>query len=220
MQTDLVRQLAVRADRLTQTLDATPLVGEVIAGKATADTYRSFLRVSYQYVRWSGHLLALTAAGLRRRARYPRLAELVSSKAAEEAPHDRWALADLAACGGNVDEATCAPLPRAVVAYVAWAEALAESGSPGYLGAAYLLEGISWRRASAAARRLREAKEIPHVEEAVTFLEAHGEADASHIAALDDALAVLDGGPDVAEVLTSADTLSVLYPRFFAAETR
>lgn len=220
MQTELVKHLADRADRLVHTLEETPLVGDVIAGRSTVECYRRFLGVSYQYVRWSGHLLALTAAGLRRRARYPQLAELVSSKAAEEMPHDRWALADLAACGGNVDEATCAPLPRAIHAYVAWAEALAESGSPGYLGAAYLLEGISWRRAGLAARRLREAKQVPHIDEAVTFLDAHGDADAGHVAALDDALAVLDDGSDTAEVLTSADTLSVLYPRFFAAVTR
>jgi hypothetical protein len=187
----------------------------VIAGRATAADYHRFLRTTYQYVRASGHLLALTAAGLRRRGRLLQLAELLSAKSSEEGPHDRWALADLAACGGDVDEAVCTPVPPAIRAYVAWGEAMAESGAPAYLGSAYMLEGIACRRASAAARRLRQAAMVPHLHEAVTFLEAHGEADVGHVAALEQAIRDLDDQDDREGILLSADVLASLYPRFF-----
>jgi len=220
MARQLVDELATRAERLANVLDDAPVVGDVISGRATDLTYHQFLRVSYQYVRASGPLLALTAAGLRRRGRYFRLAELAAIKSVEEAPHDRWALADLAACGGDVDDAVCAPIPRSILAYIQWVEALAESGSPAYLGAAYLLEGISWRRAGQAARRLCQAATIPHVDAAVTFLQAHGEADSAHVAVLDDVLATIDDPGDRRAVLASADVLATLYPLFFAGTGR
>ncbi|HEY8925563.1 MAG TPA: iron-containing redox enzyme family protein [Polyangia bacterium] len=216
MEDQLVKQLSARADHLVSVLDVAPVVGDVIAGRATAAVYHRFLRGTYQYVRASGHLLALTAAGLRLRDRHLSLAELLTAKSGEEGAHDRWALADLAACGGDVDAALCAPVPRAVRAYVSWSEAMAEDGSPAYLGAAYMLEGIACRRAGMAARRLRGAACIPHVAEALTFLEEHGEADVGHVATLERALRGIDDDDDRAAILLAADVLASLYPRFFA----
>jgi hypothetical protein len=166
-------------------------------------------------VRWSGPLLAATAAGLRRRGCHPWLVTLAETKAAEEAPHDRWALDDLRCCGANVELVKLEPVPRAVRAYVDWSLAMAEDGSPAFLGAAYALEFMSMSRAQLAASNLRTRGAIPGIERAVSFLAGHGDADAGHVALLADVLARLDDPRDAEEVRLSAAILRQLYPRFF-----
>src|SRR5262249_36113590 len=150
-------------------------VGSVIRGDASRERYVEFLAATYHYVRWSGPILARTAAGLRRSGRATWLADLVDQKSAEEAPHDRWAPADLRRCGENVELVKAAPAPRAVEAYVQWSLAMADAGSPAFLGSAYTFEVLSMERAGAAARNLRARGAVPA--DAVTFLAGHGDAD-------------------------------------------
>jgi len=201
---------------LVSAIDRHPLIGDVIRGEACTDGYRAFLRSSYHYVRWSGPLLAETAAGLRREGRAPWLVEVLDSKTKEEAPHDRWVLDDLAACVENVELLKATTPPRAVSAYVEWSRSLAQSGSPGYLGAAYTLEFISARRAGMAAKNLRVRAGIPGIDRALSFLEGHGDADIGHIAALHDLLIRIDHQEDREAISLSAAVMRKLYPLFFA----
>ena len=200
---------------LVQCIDDHPLIGAVVRGDASRDEYIRFLAGTYHYVRWSGPLLAATAAGLRRRARHPWLATLAEAKAEEEAPHDRWALEDLRGCGENVELVKLGPEPLAVRAYVDWSLAMAEDGSPAFLGAAYALEFMSMSRAQLAANNLRARGAIPGIERAVSFLAGHGEADAGHVALLADVLGRLDDRQDAGDIRLSAAMLRRLYPRFF-----
>jgi hypothetical protein len=216
MQAPFVRSLAHKAANLAKSLDRRPVIGNVIAGLASRSEYLRFLVGTYHYVSWSGRLLAETAEGLRRAGRYPSLVELLTAKSAEESPHDRWLLDDIAGCRASADQARASTANLAVLAYVAWSRALADAGSPAYLGAAYMLEGISFRRAGIAAARLRARAKIAGIDRAVSFLEGHGDADVAHIATLERALCVVDDPLHQAEILASADVLSSLYPRFFA----
>lgn len=200
---------------LVQSVDEHPLIGAVVRGDASREEYVRFLAATYHYVRWSGPLLAATAVGLRRRGRHPWLLALVEGKAEEEAPHDRWALDDLRACGENVEIVKLGPVPRAVRAYVDWSLALAEDGSPAFLGAAYALEFMSMLRAQIAASNLKARGAIPGIAHAVSFLAGHGEADAGHVALLSGVLARLDDPRDAEEIRLSAAMLRHLYPRFF-----
>lgn len=200
---------------LVQCVDEHPLIGAVVRGDASRDEYVGFLAATYHYVRWSGPLLAATAAGLRRRGSHPWLTTLVQTKSEEEAPHDRWALDDLRRCGENVELVKLRPVPRAVSAYVDWSLALAEDGSPAFLGAAYALEFMSMSRAQLAANNLQARGAIPGIDRAVSFLAGHGEADAGHVALLANVLARLDDPRDVDEIRLSAAMLRQLYPRFF-----
>ncbi len=200
---------------LVEAIDRHPLIGDVIRGEATTERYRSFLRSSYHYVRWSGPLLAETAAGIRREERTPWLVDVLDDKTREEALHDRWVLDDLAACGENVELVKGSLPPLAVSAYVDWSRSLARSGSPGYLGAAYTLEIISARRAGMAAENLRARAAIPHIAGALSFLESHGHADLGHIAALNEVLAHIDDPRDRAAIALSAAVMRTLYPLFF-----
>jgi hypothetical protein len=202
---------------LVQCIDEHPLIGAVVRGDASRDEYIRFLAATYHYVRWSGPLLAATAVGLRRRDSHPWLVALVETKAEEEAPHDRWALDDLRRCGANVELVKLGPVPLAVRAYVDWSLAMAEDGSPAFLGAAYALEFMSMSRAQLAANNLRARGAIPGIDCAVSFLAGHGEADAGHVALLADVLARLDDPEDAEQIRLSAATLRRLYPRFFRA---
>jgi hypothetical protein len=210
-----VRALERESLALLDSIDRHPLLGGVIRGEASREHYVTFLLSTYQYVRWSGPLLAETAQGLRRSRRAPWLLELLDAKTQEESSHDDWALDDLAACGENIELLKSAPHPTAVSAYVEWSRSLAQAGSPGYLGAAYTLEFISAHRARMAAGTLRAHGTIPHIEAALSFLDGHGDADDGHIALLAEVLARIDDPRDQAAITLSAAVLRALYPLFF-----
>src|SRR5688572_29617231 len=99
MRHDHMHALEREADALVDCVDGDVLVGAVVRGDASREDYVRFLAGSHAYLRWSGPLLAATAAGLQRRHRYPWLVAMVEGKANEEAPHDRWVLDDLRRCG-------------------------------------------------------------------------------------------------------------------------
>jgi pyrroloquinoline quinone (PQQ) biosynthesis protein C len=211
--------LVSESESFVRSLDELPVVGRVIRGDADVHEYRRFLSASYHYVRWSGFLLAQTAQGLRRSGRCRDLVAALDGKAKVEGPHDQWLLRDLASCGVNPELVKGAHVPSAVRAYVSFGLALAEAGSPAFLGAAYVLELISAKRASQAAHNLRARSKIENVANALLFLEGHGEADPGHVEELDGMLAALDDARDRADVELSASVVRRLYPRFFSGET-
>jgi pyrroloquinoline quinone (PQQ) biosynthesis protein C len=205
---------------LLEQIDRDPLVAAVICGSASREEYIRFLTATYHYVRWSGPLLAATAAGLERHGRQRWLVAVLADKAEQEAPHDRWVLDDLHACGHDPRLVTTADAPVSVTAYVTWSLTLAEQGSMAFLGAAYALELISMRRAKLAADNLCARSAIPGIARAVSFLSGHGDADVEHLAALDQVLDRIDDPEDGAELALSAAVLRTLYPRFFGTAQR
>jgi pyrroloquinoline quinone (PQQ) biosynthesis protein C len=217
MSTDYVTLIEEQSNAWVAAMDADPHIGRIIRGDARVDEYVAFLGATYQYVRWSGPLLASTAEGLRHRSRYPRLLEAVDVKTDEESSHHHWVLEDLAACGTDTARVERAPVPNAIQAYVQWSLAMAHKGSPAYLGAAYTLEFISMKRASLAAINLCARRRIPNIENAVTFLAAHGEADLDHVAALGSLLRQIGNERDREDVALSAAVMRSLFPQFFAA---
>ena len=216
MTTNLIRALSHESLAWVHAMDADPFLGRLIRGESIREEYVLFLARTYHYVRWSGPILAETAEGLRRTGRYPWLARLLEEKTEEEAPHDAWALADLRALGVNVELVKARSPGAAVMAYVAWSRAMAEQGSPAFLGAAYALELISMHRAGAAARSLRARNIIPGIDAAVSFLEGHGEADVEHIETMNRLLDGIGDRRDRESILLSARVLFALYPQFFA----
>jgi hypothetical protein len=219
MQLPFIQSLNRTASALAESLEQSPIVGRVISGSANSDEYICFLAGTYFYVRWSGRLLAMTAEGMRRHGRYSSLVDLLIRKSGEEAPHDLWALNDATECGADTARLRTADPGLAVEAYVAWGRALAGTGSPAYLGAAYVLEVISQRHAAQAASRLRASALIPGIERAVSFLEGHGDADIAHVATLERTLAVVDDAVDQAAIQASAQVLCLLYPAFFSTRS-
>ncbi|HET9932749.1 MAG TPA: iron-containing redox enzyme family protein [Polyangiaceae bacterium] len=215
MKTAYVRALASQSQRLVQRLDTDPLVGSVVRGTATWQQYVEFLLRTYQYVRWSGLLLAATARGLRASGRARMLVEVVTLKAEEEAPHDRWVLDDLRNLGLPGERVIREPVPSAIQSYFFWSSTLAEAGSPGFLGAAYALEFVSMQRARQAAENLRARAEIPNVQNALSFLVSHGDADQEHIRVLEETLSSVTDPADVRDIRLSCSVLCTTYPHFF-----
>ena len=215
----LVERLERESHAFVQLLDRDPLVGAIISGDASRAQYVRFLAGTYHYVRWSAVLLAKTAEGLARARRSSALARLLGQKAAEEAPHDRWILSDLERCGEDLERVRSEPRPRAVTAYLEFGLALAEAGSPAYLGAAYTLEFISMQRARAAAEHLRERGAITGIERALSFLEGHGDADHGHVATLCAHLDAIDEPGERAAIEGAAAVTRALYPCFFGGRT-
>ena len=216
MKTDYVSSLAADSETFVNCLQRDPLLCRVISGDADWSEYVRFLSASYYYVRWSGFLLAKTAAGLRHSKRCPELLTAIEAKAQEEGPHDLWLLRDLRNCGVNVELIKGSPPPRAVEAYVAWSLTFAEAGSPAFLGAAYTLEFISMRCATTACKNLKARRAIANIEQSVRFLEGHGAADHGHIAELESVLKGVRDTTDQAEIVRSASVMRTLYPSFFA----
>jgi hypothetical protein len=215
MRSDYVTAMERELGAWVDSMDHDHVVGRVIRGDASRDEYVRFLWSTHHYLRWSGRLLAETACGLRRDARYAWLVEAVDTKTVEESPHDAWLLNDLEQCGVNVERVEAAAAPSAVRAYVQWGLAMAEAGSPAYLGAAYALEFIAMRRASMAADNLRARRAIPNIEKAVSFLVGHGDADSGHVELLGGLLRKMEDPGDQEAITLSAGVLRALYPRFF-----
>jgi hypothetical protein len=215
MKNDYVSMIERGSLALVSSIDHDPLIGGVIRGDASREDYVGFLASTYHYLRWSGPLLSGAAEGLRRSGRCPWLLSVFDAKADEESPHVRWVLDDLARCGEDVERVIAAADPCAVNAYVHWSRATAEEGSPAFLGAAYTLEFISMHRAKMAADNLRARRAIPDIDNAVSFLEGHGDADVGHIAALTDILRRVEDPRDQGAILLSSEIMCALYPRFF-----
>lgn len=220
MNADYVRDMERSSLALVAALDRDPVVGRVIQGDVTRRGYVGFLRSTYHYLRWSGRLLAATARGLRASGRYPWLAALAETKSAEESPHHRWVLDDLERCGEARARVKRSSAPVAVQAYVSWSLAMAQDGTPAFLGAAYMLERISLCRAKMAADNLRVRARVAAIEHAVSFLDGHGEADVAHVAQLEATLRRIDAPADQAVIQLGAAMLGALYPRFFHATRR
>jgi hypothetical protein len=216
MTNDYVSTIERDSTEWIHAMDNDPRVGVIIQGDASREEYIAFLEATYHYVKWSGPLLAKTAEGLRRSGRFPWLVGIVDQKTAEESPHDGWVLDDLKRCGVNVEIVKASASPAAVEAYIRFSLAMAEDGSPAFLGAAYSLEVISMHRASMAAKNLRARRAIPGIEGAVTFLEGHGDADLGHIELLTKILRRIEDPRDQAAVALSAALVRELYPRFFS----
>lgn len=214
---DYVRRLKRDAAAFVAVLERDALVGQIIRGEADRSEYVRFLIGTYQYVRWSGVLLARTAEGLRRHGGSPALLALFAAKAEEEAPHDRWVLEDLRRCGVNVELVKGEAPPPAVLGYVHSHLALADSGSVAFLGAAYLLEFASAARAHVAAGNLRARALVPNIERALSFLEGHGDADRGHVALLEAHLAELEDVRGRGAIRGAAALLTALFPLFFGA---
>lgn len=210
MSIDFVAKLSSDSSAWIEEIDAHPLISCITRGDASREQYVAFLAGSYHYVRWSGPILARTAEGLRRSPHLAWLAAIMDRKTAEEAPHDRWILDDLARCGANVELIKASDPPVAVNAYVAFSLTMADQGSPAFLGAAHALEVLSMQRASVAARNLRTQRAY-----AVSFLEGHGEADPGHVDALNEVLNRIDEPRDQESIALASSVLRALYPLFF-----
>lgn len=218
MNNQWLKQVRQIAHGTTEDLLYSWVLGLVISGQASVEVYAEFLRQTYHYVRFSKPIMAECALRLREIGGRDDLIQLFECKAEEENGHEQWALDDYEALGYSRDFAVNTAPSVAVCEYLSWNMRIAESNTPcGFLGTAYVLEYISQACAGQAAKNLIEAKRIPNIDNAVSFLQSHGEADEDHIRILDELLATVEGSANRNAIVWSAAETRRVYPRFFDA---
>lgn len=212
---DLVRKLDREATKLIDDLDEHPVAQALFAGTISVHDYAAYLDQTQHYVGAASELLRASGERLATTRRHPRLARLLIEKSEEESGHDGWARDDRRALGLDVPSSG----PNiAVQAYISSHRFEAEMGSgAAFLGTAYVLEALSACRAPGTVRNLLARSRIPGIENAVTFLRAHGEADQGHIAELAAILCGLGDRADSDAIVRSARRTRTFFPGFFAS---
>ena len=216
-----VRTMKCQSLTLVEWMDGDPLVRRIITGRASREQYLAFLCSTYHYLRWSGSLLAAGAVDLRESGHYPQLWDILDAQTNEQALSSRFLLDDIKALGADAELVKASAAPSAIHAYVHKTWVMSQRSLTAFLGATYTLTFVSMHLAKTAAENLRARGQIPNIENAVSFLDAQGNAYARRIAQWNDILRQIDDPHEQAAILQSAATIRALYPQFFfQRETR
>ena len=193
-------------------LVSAPIIQGTLRGEVSVESYRAFLTEAYHHVRHTVPLLKACRARLPTRLAWigPALDEYVE----EEAGHDEWILADIAACGGDADAARRGTPSPATELMVAYAYDLIARGNPvGFFGMVHVLEGTSVALALLAADRIQDHLGLPA--NAFSYLRSHGTLDQEHTKHLAGLLDALDDAGDRAAVTHAAKMFYRLYGDVF-----
>ena len=193
-------------------LVAAPIIQGTLRGEVSVASYRAFLTEAYHHVRHTVPLLEACRARIPARLAWmlPALDEYI----AEEAGHDEWILADIAACGGDpeaVRRGAPSPATELMVAYAY--DTIARGNPVGFFGMVHVLEGTSVALALLAADRIEEHLGLPAT--AFSYLRSHGTLDQEHTKHLALLLDALDEPGDRAAVTHAARMFYRLYGDVF-----
>jgi pyrroloquinoline quinone (PQQ) biosynthesis protein C len=193
-------------------LTAVPIIVGALRGEASVPSYVAFLAQAWHHVRHTAALLEACRDHLP--ARLAWLRRDLDEYIREEAGHDEWILADLAACGADtaaVRAGTPHPATRRMVDH---AYELIRNGTPlGFLGMVHVLEGTSVALALNAAARIQAALRLP--DRAFTYLRSHGELDRAHTAHFAELIDRLGDERDLIAVIDAANAFYRLYADVF-----
>ena len=205
-----VLQAETAPDRAT--LTSAPIIQGTLRGEVSVASYRAFLTEAYHHVRHTVPLLKACRARLPSRLAWmePALDEYIE----EEAGHDEWILADIAACGGDAEAVRRGSPSPATELMVSYAYDTIERGNPiGFLGMVHVLEGTSVALALLAADRIQDHLGLPA--NAFSYLRSHGTLDQEHTKHLARLLDTLDDASDRAAVTHAARMFYRLYGDVF-----
>jgi len=197
-----------------------PYYGRLHDGTASRELYLRFLERTYTYVLYTTKQLD-DAARILAASPDPvcrAFAAKFEHHSEEEAGHDIWVLDDIRALGGDVEAVKRAEPCLAVRAYAALLDVALKSDHPlGIAGCGQFLEGVSERIGRQMSENFRRNSKIPNIENALTFIAAHGEADQAHMAESRTAWRTITNEADKAAIvlftrLTSAWYPSLLFP--------
>jgi len=203
-------QQATAPDRAA--LVSAPIIQGTLRGEVSVESYRAFLTEAYHHVRHTVPLLKACRARLPSRLAWmePALDEYIE----EEAGHDEWILADIAACGGDAEAVRrgSPSLPTELMVAYAY-DGIARGNPIGFLGMVHVLEGTSVALALLAADRIQGNLGLPA--SAFSYLRSHGTLDQEHTRHLARLLDTLDDARDRAAVTHAAKMFYKLYGDVF-----
>jgi pyrroloquinoline quinone (PQQ) biosynthesis protein C len=140
--------------------------------------YRRFLEESYHHVRAAAKVYAL--AGSRVDEGNEPFREWLLQHAVDEYGHHEWILNDLRALGVDPADVTRSKPSPACAALVGYMYYVAGVDNPiGILGDSYVIEGLSQLFATQLAGSMKDHLGLG--DDAVTYLERHGQADQAHM---------------------------------------
>ena len=171
-------QLVKATEPERQYLLSAPVIGDVLEGRFTLNTYLAFLNQAYHHVRHTVPLLMQAGARLSRDQLW--LQPAVIEYIAEEAGHDAWILNDIETCGGcRADFEQALPPPESEI-LVSYLYDVVQRGNPaGIFGMVLVLEGTSANLAPQVANIVQAGLNLPDA--AMSYLRSHGELDQDHI---------------------------------------
>ena len=208
----LVPALRQELHRLLAEADAHPVMSALMAGTATREQYVEFLAQTRHYVERTYPVLAAAGRRLHDLRVHRKLADLYMQKAEEEQDHDILIDHDLKALGLDPKATLAAGPGPSIRAYNARIEAVSRGDHPsGFLGSAYILEGLAVERARVIAKAMRETGRVADVAGALSFLDLLADADIGHVDDLERILARLDDDREQEAIALTATVTRELY---------
>ncbi len=215
---DLITQLTQDSEKWIASLDADPTARALGEGTLPKAMYERFLIKNHPHVDCTEQLCADAAARMVSLGQHPDLAELFARKAVEEFGHGDWIIADLQALGVPREPVVRAPPSGDSKGYTEWLKFVTTGDTPvALLGAAFTREYVAIRRAGEAARNMVRYSGIPNIENAVSFLSGHADADEEHVPQLTHALQQVVDPLEHELVLLTAAVTRATYGRLFSS---
>jgi acyl-CoA synthetase (AMP-forming)/AMP-acid ligase II/pyrroloquinoline quinone (PQQ) biosynthesis protein C len=190
-----------------------PQVRAGLSGAISRRTYVDYLTQAYHHVRHTVPLLEATRARMLDRPAY---VAAIDEYIAEEAGHEEWILADIAAAGGDADAVRCGkpdPATRAMVDHAY--HRIATGNAAAFFGMVYVLESVSVAIAQRGASAVAANLGLPP--EAFTYLTSHGALDQGHMAFFAGLVNGIDDAADREAIITMAREMFGLFGGVFAS---
>lgn len=160
-------------------MQSVPIIQGCLRGEVSLASYVAFLREAFHHVRHTVPLLQACKAALP--PRHDWLREALDEYIEEEAGHEEWILADIAACGQDAQAARASRPGVATELMVAYAyDGIARGNPLSFFGMVLVLEGSSVALALNAADAIQKPLALP--DSAFSYLRSHGTLDQEHTA--------------------------------------
>lgn len=195
-----------------EALYAVPLIRDAAAGRISRETYTAYLQQAYHHVKHTVPLLML--CGSRLDDAHEWLREAIAEYIEEETGHQEWILNDIAASGGDKEDARASQPNAATEMMVAYAYDFITRKNPvGFFGMVFVLEGTSTSLATNVAETLMNALGLTR--KSFSYLLSHGTLDISHMEFFTSLMNKLESDDDKRAVTHMAKRMFVLFADMF-----
>ena len=199
----LVRSTASEREALV----GVPQLRAGLAGQISREAYVDYLTQAFHHVR---HTVPLLRLARERMLHDQRLAAALDTYIEEESGHEHWVLADIAAAGGDAEDARLSEPHAATSAMVMRAYESVGRGNPASMfGMVFVLEGTSVAMASQGAAAIQASLGLPPT--AFTYLNSHGALDQEHLRFF---AGLMDGITDPADQTAIVQMAREMFGRF------
>lgn len=193
-------------------MQSVPIIQGCLRGEVSLASYVAFLREAFHHVRHTVPLLQACKAALP--PRHAWLREALDEYIEEEAGHEEWILADIAACGQDAQAARASHPGVATELMVAYAyDGIARRNPLSFFGMVLVLEGSSVALALLAAEAIQKPLGLPDA--AFTYLRSHGTLDLEHTAHFQQLMDLIEDERDQADIIHAAKVFYRLYGDVF-----